>query len=116
VGVPLTLTAWARRDNPYGTPIVEGFTPMGSGEDDRPIRFTWFKHQGLGDVVFAPERVDVPREAWRGSPDALGEARAQATFLAPGDYVLRVLVYNQPTSFTHFCCWTNGYVRVQVTP
>ena len=42
-----------------------------------------------------------------------------ATFDAPGEYVLRVRVDNftiYDSSFGNMCCWSNGYVRVRVTP
>ena len=115
VGTRMQLTAWARRDNPYGMPIIEGFTPLGSGEDVRPIRFTWFKHRGPGKVTFDEQIVQIDPDTWAASPDAMGEATVEATFDEPGEYILRVLTHNLPTSFTHFCCWTNGFVRVRVT-
>ena len=43
-----------------------------------------------------------------------------ATFSEPGEYVLRVLAWddsgNQAAVMAggFFCCWTNGYVTVQV--
>jgi hypothetical protein len=115
VGEPIGISAWARRDNPYGMPIIEGFTPPGSGEDTRPIRFTWFKHRGPGEVTFDERIVELQPDSWEWAPDAMGEVTVEATFDEPGDYVIRVLTHNLPTSFTHFCCWTNGYVSVRVT-
>jgi len=44
------------------------------------------------------------------------------TFQAPGEYVLRVLAWDNsggpgPVMATGFqCCWTNGYVNVSVSP
>jgi hypothetical protein len=42
-----------------------------------------------------------------------------ATFAEPGDYVLRVVVIAEgagDSSFGNQCCWTTGYVRVEVEP
>ena len=49
-----------------------------------------------------------------------GRAVTTATFDAPGDYVLRVLAWDDsgpqgPTMAVGFqCCWTNAYVDVRV--
>ena len=115
VGEPLTLTAWARRDNDMGQPIMLGSVPLGEGEDSRGIRFTWFKHQGPGDVTFGERSAEITRDSWEESMDDFGEAGVEATFAEPGDYVLRVLTHNSRTSWTHLCCWTNGFLRVTVT-
>ncbi len=116
VGIPLPLTAWARRDNPFGLPIIAGSSPLGEGEDLRPIGFTWFKHQGPGDVTFSQREVQITPDTWMGAPDDLGSATVEATFSKPGEYLLRVLTHNVRTSYTHFCCWTNGFLNVTVDP
>jgi hypothetical protein len=41
------------------------------------------------------------------------------TFKVPGEYVVRARVDNfgrLDTSPGNQCCWTNGYIRVNVTP
>ena len=44
----------------------------------------------------------------------------QATFSAPGEYTLRVLAWDESGAQRavmaggFFCCWTNGYVTVDV--
>ena len=48
-----------------------------------------------------------------------GTANTSVTFKEPGEYVLRVRVDNfgrLDTSPGNQCCWTNGYVKVTVTP
>ncbi len=91
---PLPLTAWVQH--------AEAGTWLG-----------WTKHQGPGEVVFSePElRLDA----------ADGTATTTATFSQPGSYIVRVQAINDlqtrrnPTyGFEFHCCWTNGYVRVQV--
>ncbi len=91
---PLALTAWIEHAEPG--------TWLG-----------WTKHQGPGEVTFAePElRLDV----------AEGSATTTATFSQPGSYVVRVQAINDTESsrnptygFEFHCCWTNGFVRVEV--
>jgi hypothetical protein len=97
VGEPITLWVW------------------GEDRGEREARFqvnaTWVKHQGVGEVTFAPGTVRSP------SPPG-GEMSTQATFSAPGEYVIRVRVDNftaSDSSFADQCCWSNGYYRVTVT-
>jgi hypothetical protein len=94
VGRPLTLTVWVEHP--------EGGTWLG-----------WAMHQGPGAVSFSADelRVDTP----------IAAATTTATFDAPGRFVLRVQAINDteirsnPTyGFEFHCCWTNGYVDVEV--
>ncbi len=73
----------------------------------------WTLHQGPGQVEFsaAESRLDT----------ADGVATTTATFSESGSYVIRVQAINdterraEPTyGFEFYCCWTNGYVRVDV--
>ena len=94
VNQPLPLTAWIEHTDPG--------TWLG-----------WTKHQGPGSVTFSATeiRLDTPE----------GRATTTATFDSPGRYVLRVQAINDleirsnPTyGFEFHCCWTNGYVEVNV--
>jgi hypothetical protein len=72
---------------------------------------TWYKHSGPGPVVFSP-----PKEA---IAETEGTATTSAAFTQPGEYVIRVRADNfgrVDTSAGNQCCWTNGYVKVTVTP
>jgi hypothetical protein len=68
------------------------------------------KFRGPGDVVIDN---DTPRLV-------NNKASTTATFSIPGDYVLRVLAWddsgNQSAIMAggFFCCWTNGYIKVKV--
>jgi hypothetical protein len=95
VGRPLSLTVWADRDNPHR-------------DDRRPILLRWMQHQGPGDVAFAEVETQVDAEG--------GQSGNEVTFDTPGDYVLRVLAYNSVPDFEFFCCWTNGFLEVEVLP
>ncbi|HEX6464988.1 MAG TPA: hypothetical protein VFZ98_11055 [Vicinamibacterales bacterium] len=107
-GVPVTLSVWARDD---GKPS----SSVGSdGRSNVPVTVTWFTHQsppaaaGRG-VTFTPpsSRVNVTG----------GLATTQATFAAPGDFVVRARANDASgvTGAGHAqCCWTNGFVKVAV--
>jgi hypothetical protein len=105
VGEPLTVTAWAKDDGNSSGSVAS------SGRQDVPVTLTWFKHQGPGDVAFSEESARVPV--------AGGEMTTTATFSEAGDYVLRVRANDASgvRGAGHAqCCWTNGYVKVTVTP
>ena len=92
---PLDLTSWIRHAEPG--------TWLG-----------WTKHQGPGEVTFSEAEIRLEEAAE-------GAATTTATFDQPGSYVVRVQVINDTESsrnptygFEFHCCWTNGYVRVEV--
>ena len=91
---PLPLTAWIRHAEPG--------TWLG-----------WTKHQGPGEAMFSESEIRL--DAADGAPTTT------VTFRQPGSYIVRVQVINDPESsrnptygFEFHCCWTNGYVRVEV--
>jgi hypothetical protein len=73
---------------------------------------TWYHHQGPGEVTFNEREtvLEFPEGA------TMGEATTTATFSRAGEYLLRVMANESPAAFVQFCCWTNGFVRVIVTP
>jgi hypothetical protein len=99
-----------------------------------PVNVSWSKYQGPpGKVIFDrhASHAETPRPTARGrgapppGPDAValppggGTAWVNATFPAPGEYVVRAEAHNwnAPDSQSiDQCCWTNAYVRVRVTP
>ncbi len=102
VSAPTPITVWASDDGVRKARATA-----------RPARFgvVWSKYRGAGTVTFdnATPRIDES-----------GMAVTTATFSEPGEYVLRVLAWddsgNQAAVMAggFFCCWTNGYVTVQV--
>ena len=105
VGAPLSLTVWASDDGRAESSIV------GLGKEGVPVKLTWFKHQGPGNVVFGTETPAVDK--------AKGTATTTAIFSAPGSYLLRVRANDASgvISAGHAqCCWSNGFVKVTVTP
>ena len=107
-GAPLPLTVWVADDSMREqdpVPIVA------KREVKAAVTVIWFKHSGPGPVSFTPPRVAVP--------ELQGTAATSATFMQPGEYVLRVRADNfgrLDTSPGNQCCWTNGYVKVTVAP
>ena len=79
----------------------------------RPNRFglVWSKYRGPGSVAFETTEPEVA---------AAGRAVTTATFDTPGRYVLRVLAWDDSGGQAaimaggFFCCWTNGYLTVDV--
>ena len=92
-GVPMSIAVWTDRENPHR-------------EDERPILLRWMQHQGAGEVTFRETETEVDATG--------GAAMNEVTFHKPGEYVVRVLAYNEMPDFEFFCCWTNGYLRVEV--
>ena len=103
VGDPVSLTLWVRddeigRENPFR-------------RQPEPVMLMWLKHSGPGDVAF--ENAEPPVDKEDG-----GKSSTSATFSAPGAYVLRVRANDLSGNVSggHAqCCWTNGYVKVEVT-
>jgi hypothetical protein len=104
VGAPVTIIVWASDDGAALRSIAS------EGRRNAPVNLMWFKHQGPGSVAFG-ERA--PR------PGADGKAQTTATFSEPGEYILRVRV-NDASGVDNAghaqCCWTNGFVKVRVSP
>lgn len=98
VGRPLQLAVWV--------------DDSASKRDPVPLNVTWFKHSGPGDVTFDPSPI---RQIPIGQP----EVTTTATFSAPGTYVVRARADNhaqRDSAPGEQCCWTNGYIEVQVSP
>jgi hypothetical protein len=90
VGVPIALTASVQPLN------------------DAPHMVFWFDHQGPEAVSFSPQQMQVPAEG--------GDATTQATFSEPGEYMVRATALQTLSAMVQHCCYTNGYVKVTVTP
>ena len=100
-GEPVTLHVWASDDGVKKRP------------SERPpqLGLAWSKFRGPGDVAFDEARPKV---------NDGGKATTTATFSEPGEYVLRVLAWDDsgpqgPIMAGGFqCCWTNGFVDINV--
>ena len=102
VAEPAALAVWAADDG------VRKVRAAG-----RPSRFglVWSKYRGPGAVSFDPTAPDVA---------STGQAVTTVAFDEPGEYVLRVLAWDDSggqgaiMAGGFFCCWTNAYVTVEV--
>ena len=113
VGKPLALTTWATDE---GAKLNVETTGRGRGRGTEGTVFTpliesWTKFRGPGTVTFSQPRPTLDRANG-------GKASTDATFSAPGDYVLRVQANDSSgdggSGFQ--CCWTNAHVAVSVKP
>ncbi len=75
-----------------------------------PVDLTWFVHQGTGAVTFTPATIKLTATG--------GNATVIASFSQPGEYLLRVRANDSSVVGAGHsqCCWTNAFIRVQVTP
>jgi hypothetical protein len=108
VSAPLSLAIWVSDDSKRETDSV---AIKERGPARPAVNVTWYKHSGPGPVVFDPPRSSLT--------ELEGTTTTAARFTQPGEYVLRVRADNfgrVDTSAGNQCCWTNGYVRVTVTP
>jgi len=93
----LTLTVAATDD---GLPARAG-KPVG-------LTASWAEYRGPAAVVFDADRIKLPD----------GRAPVTATFSAPGEYLLQVVVDDGSGelagNFGYHCCWTNAQVKITV--
>ena len=102
VSAPTPITVWATDDGVRKARAAQ-----------RPARagVVWSKYRGPGAVTFSDTTPAI---------DETSKATTTATFSEAGDYVLRVLGWDDSGGQSaimaggFFCCWTNGYVTVQV--
>lgn len=105
VGKPMDLTVYATDDAKAQRSIAS------EGRSGSPVNLMWFVHQGPGAATFSADKPAAAQPS--------GKASTQVTFAKPGEYVLRVRV-NDASGVDNAghaqCCWTNGFVKVTVTP
>jgi hypothetical protein len=109
VAEPLTLTAWVADDAKWTT--LSGAAPRGIAT---PVTVSWTRYRGPGTVKFSSERPPVEKTA--GAAVFNGKAVTTATFSAPGDYTLHLVVndLSGDGGGGEQCCWTFGTVTVTV--
>jgi hypothetical protein len=101
-GAPTTVTVWVTDD---GVKMARA-----SGQPPR-LGVVWSKFRGPGSVTFTDAAPVI---------GGTGRAMTTARFSQPGDYVLRVLAWDDSGGQSaimaggFFCCWTNGYLAVRV--
>jgi hypothetical protein len=79
-------------------------------QDDLGVTLRWYKQRGPGEVAFGEGELPI------GEGDTHGVTTA--TFNEPGEYLLYVRADHSDTRVSaaglEQCCWTNGYVSVEV--
>jgi len=107
VGQALNVKAWVQDDG-VGNPLMSLFLGAGGGRTP-PVNVNWFQHQGPGQVTFSESEASISSDG--------GVAETNVTFSKAGEYMLRARV-TEPvgieTSGHAQCCWTNGFVKVNV--
>jgi hypothetical protein len=109
VGAPLTLNAWVADDAKWTT--LSGAPPRGL---TTPVMLHWTRYRGPATVTFSADRPAV--EKIPGNAVFNGKATTTATFTAPGDYTLHLVVndLSGDGGGGEQCCWTFGTVNVSV--
>ena len=115
VGTPVTLSAFIQDRGERGQYDVDSLYQLGT---------EWIMHQGPSVPEFGNAAMTGrAREAAAGEGAMISsgwnEITTQATFMEPGDYVIRLRVDNfaaPDSAMDNQCCWTNGYLPVTVTP
>jgi hypothetical protein len=124
-GTPLALSTWLRDEGPkinVPEPSSRGRGRGAAGRGGRggagipaefqpppPLAISWSKFRGPGDVAFDNPKPSIDKEHGN-------KSTVNATFSAPGDYILRVQA-NDSTGEGgggFQCCWTNAHVAVSV--
>jgi hypothetical protein len=88
----------------------------GGGRGNQPpadIRVFWHKHRGPGDVTYDTDEIRLLN---KGDGKLFLEAKTNAYFSAPGEYILRARVNDQSGDGGggDQCCWTSAFVRVNI--
>ncbi len=125
-----------------GSPMTLSVNAMDPSERDQddtrnvnvPLRVVWSQLQGPASVAYsrhdsnpAPEMPTTGPARFRRVPgpqvislsEGQGTANVIVTFPEPGEYLMLAQVDNwaaNDSGTQDQCCWTNGYVRVTVTP
>lgn len=105
VSEPLAISVWVTDDM-----VLRSSGNYELTRDPR-LGVVWSKYRGPGAVTFSEPAPPL---------DARGKAVTTVRFETPGEYVLRVLAWDDSgpqlaTMAVGFqCCWTNGYVDVRV--
>jgi hypothetical protein len=111
LGVAGTMTATVGRPAPLEIHVSDDMVrkPEAQGRQGGPqLGVAWTKFRGPGTVSFG---ADVPKIEG-------GKASTTVTFGAPGQYVLRAHAWDDSGRYAvgFQCCWTNGFMKVDVAP
>jgi hypothetical protein len=105
VKTPIPITMWV--EDPKGRGQEPG---SGRGRGSASVaNVSLHKFRGPGTITFDKVRLPVPTQG--------AQVTSNATFSAPGEYVVRVQANDESGEGGggFQCCWTNAYVKVTVT-
>jgi hypothetical protein len=115
VGGDMPLPVWMSDDAKWTS--NSGAKPR--GQSPIPVTVTWTQYRGPAPVTFSKDRPEVEKSDDGDAKLAFsGKSTTTAKFSEPGDYVLKVTIndYSGEGGGAGFqCCWTNGFVKVNVT-
>ena len=77
------------------------------------IRITWHKHRGPGEMTWDTDEIRLQN---KGDAKLFLEAKTNAYFSEPGEYILRAQVNDASGDGGggDQCCWTNAHVKVTI--
>jgi hypothetical protein len=104
VNQPVGVTVWVED---HKSPDQE---PAGGRGPSSIAQLSFHKFRGPGRVSFEPARTGAPVQG--------AKVTANATFDAPGDYIIRVQANDESGEGGggFQCCWTNAHLKVSVQP
>ena len=103
VGTPLPLSVWVSDDG-----ITLRRDQDREGEAPPLVRLAWYLHQGPASVNFTDEELEI-------SENGPTRTDTTVTLTEPGEYLPRVLATGRSGGGGSQCCWTNAFVRVNVS-
>jgi hypothetical protein len=89
-----------------GKPVNLSIWRMESETDE--VWVGWSKYSGPGEVTFSNAEYEIEGAA-------VVSTETEATFSAPGEYVVYMQAIESIADFEFFCCHTNAYIRVNVS-
>lgn len=89
-----------------GTPVALALARIESEVEE--VWVGWSKYFGPGEVAFSNAEYEI-----EGS--TIAATQTDATFSAPGEYLIYVQAIESTADFEFFCCHTNAYLRVNVS-
>ncbi len=100
-------------ENVIRTSVGEEVTiPVWIEHPEEDVWLGWAKHSGPGDVSFSMAEYELAMD----NTIPATRSTAAAVFSEPGDYVVRMQTINTIAAFEFYCCHTNAYFNISVTP
>jgi hypothetical protein len=85
----------------------------GGTQPPADIRVSWHKHRGPGEITYDTDEIRLQNN---GDPKLFVEARTNAYFSEPGEYIVRGQINDASGNGGggDLCCWTTAFVRVNI--